>query len=160
MFDKSLTQKRRMKMTNEKINVTDVNPSRQVNWDDQDPKVREVLTSLTADELTVLRIATRPFDGHPGVDSGTIVYYKPDFLGLALLKSVEDHVQTLDGGKGSKGMTSKGLTVTLEILEKFYKAEFPGVEMEDMAHVEMERDEEKGREDRDEVVVIDGGGAE
>lgn len=128
------------------IDSTEIDESKQVKVHDQPDRVRDVLTDLTPDELTVLRIATRPFDGHPGVDSKTIVYYKPDFLCLALLKSVEDHVQTLDGGKGSKAMTSKGLTVTLDILEKFEKARFPGVSVGDLAHVEMETDDEKDRE--------------
>ena len=129
---------------------TEVDSSKQVKWDDQPEKVREVLALLTADQLTVLRIATRHFDGHPGVDSGTIVYYKPEFLAVALIGSVEDHVQTLDGD-GSKGMTSKGLTVTLEILEIFHTVGFAGVSVEDLAHVEMERDDERGREMAQEV---------
>lgn len=136
---------------------TELDKSKQVNWDDQDPKVREVYLALTNEEIGILRVAASGFDGHPGVDSGTIAYYKPDFLALALLKSVDDHVKTL-GGEGSKGMTSKGLTITLDILEKFEKARFPGVCVGDLAHVEMERDDEKGREAyMADLPVIDGG---
>ena len=129
--------------------------------DDQDPKVREVLTALTDEELTMLRVATRPFDGHPGVDSGTIAYYKPEFLALALNRMIEDHQTTTGavvGPKGSKGMTSKGLTIALELLEKFHAAKFPGVKQEDLFHAEVSRDDEAGREahmaDR---AVIEGG---
>ncbi len=126
---------------------TDLDPSRQVKMHDQPDRVRDVLTTLTDEELVMLRIACRPFDGHPGVDSKTIIYYKPDFLATALLGSVEDHARTVNQElEARKGMTAKGLSVAFDLLSKFEKAGFPGVNMEDLAHVEMERDDEAGRE--------------
>jgi hypothetical protein len=132
---------------------TDVNPSRQVKIHNQPDRVRDILTAFTDDELTMLRVACRPFDGHPGVDSKTIIFYKPDFLAQALLKSVEDHARLqprlLSGDekvRESKGMTAKGLNVAFEILSKFERAEMGDVTLEDLAHVEMEMHDEMGRE--------------
>lgn len=127
-----------------------IDESKQVKLHDQPDRVRDVLTVLSVEQLVILRRATRGFDGHPGVDSSTIVYYKPEFLAVALIGWVEDHVkQVVD-----QGMSSRDLTITLEILEKFHRAGFSGVNQEDLSHVEMERDEERGRE-----AVISGGGA-
>lgn len=137
---------------------TDVNPSRQVKIHNQPDRVRDVLTAFTDDELTMLRVACRPFDGHPGVDSKTIIFYKPDFLALALLKSVEDHVGLNDGGGERKGMTAKGLNLAFEILSKFERAEMGDVTLEDLAHVEMEMHDEMGREAyKADRKVIEGG---